>query len=294
MLYDFNMKSKLRSAFNTRQHMTSDDFEIYYYSDLNFHSVGVHTHDYYEFYIFVDGDVSMEIRSQLYPLKTGDIVLVPPGVPHRAVVNNPDKPYRRFVFWISRFYCDYLMKESVDYGMLMQKALTKSGYVFSLPQSDFHTIQAKVIRLLEEINTNRYGRDAMIALSVSDLILTMNRRVYEVEHQQNNEDVFSALLEYIHAHITEPLTLEELGSKFYLSKYYISHLFKDNLGISIHQYILKKRLEHVAGAILNGDSITSACEEYGFHDYSSFYRAFNKEYGISPAEYRNIHSIVKN
>ena len=105
------MKSRLRSAFNTRQHMTSKDFEIFYYSDINFGSVDRHSHDYYEFYIFVDGDVSMEIRDKAIPLKTGDIVLVPPGVVHRGVVHSPEKPYRRFVFWISKEFCRRLLEE---------------------------------------------------------------------------------------------------------------------------------------------------------------------------------------
>jgi len=288
------MKNRLRSAFNTRQHMTSRDFEIYYYSDINFKSVGRHAHDYYEFYIFVDGDVSMEIRNETIPLKTGDIVLVPPGVPHRGVVHTPEKPYRRFVFWISKEYCHALSEESVDYIWLMQEAEVKKRYVFRLRESDFHTIQAKVIRLLEETNTDRYGRAAMISLSVNDLILTLNRRVYETEHQSHNreeQDLFAQVLSYVNSHIGESLTLEDIGETFYLSKYYISHLFSENLGISIHQYIIKKRLEYIAGAIVNNRNITEACEEYGFNDYSSFYRAFRKEYGISPKEYRRIHAV---
>ncbi|MBR4456987.1 MAG: AraC family transcriptional regulator [Solobacterium sp.] len=288
------MKSKLRSAFNTRQHMTEQDFEIYYYSDVNFQSVGRHSHDYYEFYIFIDGDVSMELRDQKIPLKTGDIVLVPPGVVHRGVVHSPEKPYRRFVFWISKEYCQRLSEESVDYIWLMQEAAVNHRYVYRLRESDFHTIQAKVIRLLEETNTDRYGKDAMISLSVNDLILTLNRRVYETEHQSHNreeQDLFAKILSYINSHISESLALEDISEAFYLSRYYISHLFKENLGISIHQYIIKKRLEFIAGAIINEANITDACTEYGFNDYSSFYRAFRKEYGISPNEYRQIHAI---
>ena len=48
------MKHNLRSAFNSRQHMLSQDFEVFYYSDTLFQSVGVHTHTYYEFYFFLE------------------------------------------------------------------------------------------------------------------------------------------------------------------------------------------------------------------------------------------------
>ena len=55
------MKKERSTAFNPRQYMLSRDFEIYYYSDLHFQSVGRHSHDYHEFYFFVEGAVSMEL-----------------------------------------------------------------------------------------------------------------------------------------------------------------------------------------------------------------------------------------
>ena len=48
------MKKNLQSDFNTRQYMLSQDFEIYYYNDTNFNGVKSHTHDYFEFYFFIE------------------------------------------------------------------------------------------------------------------------------------------------------------------------------------------------------------------------------------------------
>ena len=73
-----------------------------------------------------------------------------------------------------------------------------------------------------------------------------------------------------------------------MSKYHIAHVFKDNIGMSIHQYITKKRLNLCKEAISGGMSITDAYHRFGFGDYSSFYRAFKKEYGISPKDYRDM------
>ena len=56
--------------------------------------------------------------------------------------------------------------------------------------------------------------------------------------------------------------------------------------MSIHQYITKKRLALCKEAILGNANISEVYQAYGFGDYSSFFRAFKKEYGISPKDYR--------
>ena len=55
------MKKNLQTAFITRQHMLSRDFELYYYNDHNLSKVDLHSHNYYEFYFFMEGDVSIQI-----------------------------------------------------------------------------------------------------------------------------------------------------------------------------------------------------------------------------------------
>ncbi len=286
------MRRQLRSAFNTRQYMLSKDFEIFYYSDLHFVNVTPHMHDYYEFYIFMEGDAQIEIEGEKRPLESGQICLLPPGVTHRSVVTDTGKPYRRFVFWISKDYASRLMQESPDYVYLMQQASSSGRYVFTYSGKAFPLILSKAIRLLEEVNGNRYGRNAALSLCANDLILTLNRSVYEEEHPQEageETDLLQMLIQYIETHLDEELSLEALSRQCHVSKYYMAHFFQKNLGISVHQYISGKRLEACRTAILAGEEITKVYTEYGYSDYSAFFRAFRKEFGYSPKEYREIY-----
>ena len=114
------MKQQLRSAFNSRQYMLSRDFEVYYYSDTHFRSVGSHSHDYYEIYLFAEGAVEMRIAGTRCPLSPGDLIVVPPGTPHQADILDPEQSYRRFVFWLSRDYCADLEARSADYLYLFR------------------------------------------------------------------------------------------------------------------------------------------------------------------------------
>lgn len=63
------------------------------------------------------------------------------------------------------------------------------------------------------------------------------------------------------------------------------------MGIPLHQYILKKRLHASKNAILSDQPISHVYLQYGFKDYTSFFRAFKKEYGVSPKEYREQHRL---
>ncbi len=288
------MKKKLQTPFSTRQYMLSEDFELYYYSDSSLKRVASHAHDYYEFYFFLEGNVSMQIQERSYPLSYGDVILIPPGIPHKLIIHDSALPYRRFVFWISQEFCRHLLTVSADYGYLIQFVRERQDYIFHNDRITFNSIQSKLLRLLEEMQGERFCQSAQISLCVNDLLLHLTRLVYERNHPRQQSETASLcenLCAFIEEHIEENLSLERLSGEFFVSKYHIAHVFKENLGLSVHQYIMKKRLTLCRQAILSDMSITEAYQTFGFGDYSSFFRAFKREYGISPKEFRDMKYI---
>ncbi len=285
------MKKKLQSAFQSRQYMNSRDFELFYYDDRNLTKVESHTHNYYEFCFFIEGNVSMQVGKEVYPLHFGDMLLIPPHSSHRAIIHSQETPYRRFVFWISEEFCKELDLRSPFYTYVIRHVEVRKNFLFHMDHLAFNSLQSKMIRLLEEMQADHFGKDLQIALYVEDLLLRINRLVQEkLEPKKASADtsLYSNLAEYIEEHLEEELSLEKLADVFYVSKYHIAHVFKENIGLSIHQYITKKRLSLCQEAIRSDTNITDVYQAYGFGDYSSFYRAFKKEYGISPKEYRDM------
>ena len=115
--------------------------------------------------------MSILIRDKLYRLEPGDVVILPPGIPHKAVIHDQEHPYSRFVFWISVEYYQRLRQMSEDYYYLVQRAAEKKQYVYHNSTVEFSGIQSKIFHLMEEIHAERYGKEARIFINICDLLL---------------------------------------------------------------------------------------------------------------------------
>jgi len=282
------------SIFDERQYMLNNYFEIYYYEDSYFSGVKNHTHDYYEFYFFVEGDMSISINHKKHKMKHGDVILIPPGIPHHVINHNIHVPYRRFVFWLDASYMEAIISRAKEMRFIIDHTIQNKHYIYPNNVVGFNSIESKLLRLIEEVHSDRFGHIQKISLCVHDIILHLNRMAYEMitpVKTLSNQSLDKSIVSHIENHIDEELTLDSIAETFFVSKYHIAHLFKQKYGISIHQFITKKRLELCKNALTSDLNITEIFHRYGFKDYSSFYRAFKKEFGISPKEYREIHSF---
>lgn len=288
------MKKKLSTDFNTRQYMQSSDFELFYYRDTTLTSVEAHAHNYYEFYFFLEGDVQYHIGEKGYKLEYGDCLLIPPGLPHYPEFLSFHKPYRRFVFWLEQSYYARLHQWNPDLTYGFDYADSHQAYRLHMDYVTAQEVQGKLMELIEEAGSERPFHQLTSELSAISFLVYVNRLLYNSLHQKSavyENVLYLNICDYINQHLEEDLSLDRLSAFFYVSKYHISHIFKDNMGISLHQYISKKRLHASKNAILSDQPISHVYHQYGFKDYTSFFRAFKKEYGVSPKEYREQHRL---
>ena len=286
-IYTYFMKKNLTTPFSTRQTMQKQKFELFFYSDKKLSHVEMHNHDFFEMTIFLSGKVHLSINGKRYTCTRGDIAIIPPGVVHENAIEATEN-YERFVIWLSKEYIAEL-STSADFKKIFEAAQNPPIYVKHFEFALFSTMCQLVGAILEEQVRFGFGSREIQECSLAIMLLWWSRYFFdfteEVKPDRQNV-LINGLLAYIDDHLGEDLSLDSLAAKFFVSKYHLSHLFRSAMGTSIHQYVLKKRLRAASAAVLEGTDLNKAAVDCGFEEYSSFYRAFCREYGMSPSKWR--------
>ena len=112
--------------------------------------------------------------------------------------------------------------------------------------------------------------------------LLAQKDIADTEYHQNA--VVRCAIEYINGNLEQSLTIQEIAQACNTSVSSLSHIFKKEMYISVHKFILKKRLMQAYHRIRAGEMITTVALECGFRDYSGFYKQYKKAFGCSPTQ----------
>ncbi len=267
--------------FDPRQVMHADTFEVFHYREPRPAGVEVHHHDFYEVYYLLSGQVEYWVEGRILRMNPGDILLINPMELHRPIINPESPVYERIVLWIDKAYLEGLSPEaslSRCFEPGLPNLITPSG-----------TDRPMLTALLQDLVKEHYGKDFESALCAQGLFLQLMVRLNRMalhahggQQEQQLSPLVQQALQWIAEHISEELTLEELAKACFVSKYHLSHAFTREVGVSIHRYIMLKRLLMARQLLSAGEPAGQVCTSCGFSDYTSFYRAFKAEYGLSP------------
>ena len=258
-----------------------EDFRLFHINDQTKKDFSYHYHDFHKIIVFISGKVTYHIEGKAYHLKPRDILLVSQGAIHKPEID-PSVPYERYIFWIR----DDLSCQELN--TCFQKANDRS---FNLVRAD-SALQERLKDLLPEIEQtlqNKHFGDTVLRNALFTQFMIYINRIFLRTSSSPDKKTYSSdtqveqLLKYINRNLSENLSIDQLANRFFFSKYHMMRKFKNETGYTIHNYITSKRLLMARSLISQGIPVMKAALASGFHDYTTFVRAYKKQFGKAPS-----------
>jgi AraC-like DNA-binding protein len=248
-----------------------------------------HFHDEFEIVFSLSDTTKIFIEDTMYEVKKNDLFIINSMELHRTIPPH-DSVYDRYVIMFNPKYVESFSTESTNLLKCFTDKKSASSNRIHLSPDQAHAMTSIFKKIEHYSKTSAYGSDIYTKINFIEILLLINT-LYSSSDTQNNHSSsgnykkVEAILEYINEHLNEDLSLENLSNKFYLSKYYISHLFKDNTGFSVNEYIISRRILKSRELLKQNIPVLEVSEMVGFNNQCHFIRTFKKLVGISPKQY---------
>ncbi|MBS4957225.1 MAG: AraC family transcriptional regulator [Clostridium sp.] len=248
-----------------------------------------HCHDFLELSIVTSGKVEYYIDGNEYILNKGDLLLSNPGLYHMETPNEKSK-YTQLHIGINNFKLSEIRENYIDnkgVGPVLR---------FKKYENEFLKCCDEIIK---EEKMKRMGYPLVLKSLVMKLLIIICREL-EDEEEKVEENIYSCSLEsnekqnivksiisYMNSNYMNDISLDKISKNMYLSPVYISKIFKEEIGDSPINYLIKIRLAK-AEELLKDNTlpVKVIAKRVGYNDAYHFSKLFKKYYGVSPSSFR--------
>ena len=269
----------------------NSDFRLFHLRDKTKKEFDYHYHEFNKIIIFLSGNVTYIIEGRTYHLKPYDILLVNNHDIHKPIIDS-NSTYERIVIWADTNFVKEHSDDNCNLEECFKYAIKNDINLIRLKPDLQNELISLLTKLEASINSQEFGSRILsnaylieFLVYINRLILGNNNIIEANECDSIYDNQINEILKYINANLNEPLTVDDIANRFYISRYYLMHRFKEQTGYTLHNYISQKRLILAKELLLNNESVMKVSEKCGFIDYSSFLRSFRKMYGTTPKDF---------
>ena len=267
--------------------MTSRYVDTHQDVSLGNSRVSLHSHDFYEFlYCHSASDVEYLVGAERYRLQKGDVVMIPPGVSHRPLLpEHMAEPYRRDVLWISPDLIEQLEQQVPP----QERMDDQDSRLLRTVGTRWEFLGELFRHGVREFEGQEPGWEEIVLGNTIQILVYLRRATRDRDAaplEAEAPELLDQVLAYIEQHLSQRITLADIAKHFWVSQSTISQTFRNKLGVSFYRCVTQRRLIAAKNLIIEGVPLESVGRKVGFSDYSSFYRAFKQEFGISPRQFR--------
>lgn len=259
--------------------------------DHEYSMVTRHFHDTYELYYLVEGERYYFIDKETYLVKQGDVVLVKPNQIHKTSLAEHSY-HNRILLQIRSDMLDSFLRAN---GLhTLEELYAACDSIIPVKEEDRKTIELLLVQIREEMEKKQKHYELMVRMKLAELLVVLSRyrakeafyqesqKVQTVKHQKVHE-----VADYLLRHPETEESLEELAARFYISKSYLSRIFKEVTSFTVNEYVNINRVKKAQSLLIHSEySVTEIAGMLGFESITYFERVFRKYADSAPLKYR--------
>lgn len=239
-----------------------------------------HSHEFCEILYVVSGTGKAIIDNTAYSIHEGDLIIINPNTIHEEKSDSSNELNLIFLaineFQLFNLPPNFLISEDTCPVINSKKYKFKiEGYFSDL----LHETSSR-IDLYKEICQGLVSSLIVFILRIS---MATQDNAYNLLSEECKK-----VKDYIDNNYTSQLTLDSLSQNVYISKHHLSHIFKNETGVSPIKYLITKRISEACRLLVETDlSISYIASFVGYDDPVYFSQIFKRTKGVSPLAYRN-------
>ena len=253
------------------------------YSYKKGQTLSKHKHDkYYHIMYFVTGDGHFLYDQQDFAFSSGTLFFIKPGIIHGF----KNDSIETFITLDIKFYiveqdiqseCEDInpcyIDIPIEISSILERIITEGLSKHPLYISYTTTCLLQILYQLVRLQYESYVRPSIIN---------------KTESNQISETVASLVEKYLHCHYVHPFTITDIAEHLGYNPSYISKKFRLQYKTTIHDYIMRYRINKAKQIILySNGTLKQIAEEVGFANIHHFTRVFKKYEGVSPGQWQN-------
>ena len=230
-------------------------------------------------YMHSDGG-SIVCAEKAYPIQKGTLCFIGAGKYHYTMPDDSET-YDRSKLFVEPTHLQAIL--SAFPKKALSTLFTDEAFVYARIDG---SVQGNVEAVFQEAaQSEETDRDLILFASTVKLLGYLER--YSLERVPPATGWMSSAIEYINGNLLRELSIDEICAAIHVSKYYFCHRFKEEIGMTVMEYVLKTRLV-MAKELLRKEktSVTEVAARCGFSGLSYFSRVFKEETGLTPLAYR--------
>lgn len=235
--------------------------------------------DSFLFFTVLSGSGKLRYYGKTYPLQEGDFVFIDCNQPYSHETSDNLWSLRWIHFngpTLSDIYQKYVERGGLPTFRSQQltEYLSLWDTLFSLASGSDHVRDMKI----------NEGLSSLLTLLMID---SWQKSQKELSSENTKRSELNTILNYLNEHHAEKITLDQLSEIFFINKYYLTRIFKEQHGLSINNYLLQVRITHAKQLLrFSSSSVEEIGLMTGIGPLYYFSRVFKNVEGISPSEYR--------